>query len=81
MYVQVACPLEMSWRIKCLCIYAYLPLELAVFVCRWASTMILLFDMWTENVAYHDGEKVSSLSGQYVNGEGTCVHFKIECPT
>ena len=41
---------------KCLCIYAYLPLELAVYICKWASTMILLFDVWTENVAYHDGE-------------------------
>ena len=36
------------------CIYALLPLEFAVFVCKWpwASTMILLFDMWIENVVY-----------------------------
>ena len=33
-------------------VYTFLPLELAVFICRWASSMILLFDMWIENVAY-----------------------------
>ena len=53
----------------------FFPLELAVCVCKWASTMILLFNIWMENVVYHDGEKVSSLSGQYVNGEGTNVYI------
>jgi len=37
-------------------IYALLPFELAVCVYKWASTMILLLDMWINNVAYHDGE-------------------------
>ena len=36
-------------------------------VCKRASIMILLFDMWMKNVACM--VQVSSLSDQYVNGE------------
>ena len=32
LYVQVACTLEMSWKLFNPCIYAFLPFELAVFV-------------------------------------------------
>ena len=40
------------------------------FVCKWASTMILLFDVWIENVVnlVNQNQK-SSLSGQDVNRE------------
>ena len=59
------------------CIYALLPFELAVCVYKWASTMILLFDMWINNVVYMVMvNPVSSLSGQYVNGEGTLCTFQ-----
>ena len=37
----------------------------SVCACKWASTMILLFDMWIKNVPYMN--QVSS--GQHVNGE------------
>ena len=57
----------MSWR--SVCIYDFLPLELAVFVCKRASTMILLFDMWIENVGVY-GEIEPSKSMEKI------IHFK-----
>ena len=53
------------WGKPAFMLISHLSLQ-CVYICKWASTMILLFDMWTENVAYHDGEiePRSSLSGQ-----------------